>query len=428
MSGARKSKIVLLTANSLCHNPRALKEASALARAGHEVWVLGAWMAPALKERDLRLIETVPFAFVPVVDFTLLGIGNEVVRAARRVGKKAADFAFGVTGRSSSFQLGFGIRRFLSEALRLRADLYIAHSEFGLCVGRELLRRGRRVGVDMEDWFSEDLLPEARRWRPLRLLHMLERDLLARGSYASCPSHAMSAALVEEYGCKAPTVVYNAFAWADRQTIDGLRTDRRDHRIASICWYSQTLGPGRGLEDLVAAIPFLASKAEVHLRGRAAPGMEEWIRARVPEAWQQSIFFHPLVSNDELLSRVAEHDLGFAGEMKHSRSREVTVTNKILHYLLGGLPVVASDTAGQREVAAQAVGAVHLYPCGDPRALADAIDAFLQFPDRLRRAKAAALQAARQTFCWERQEPVLLQAIADAGYAMAPGPQAQSKA
>ena len=41
--------------------------------------------------------------------------------------------------------------------------------------------------VDLEDWFSEDLLPEARRHRPLRLLRSLERELLSRGAFASRP-------------------------------------------------------------------------------------------------------------------------------------------------------------------------------------------------------------------------------------------------
>ena len=63
-----------------------------------------------------------------------------------------------------------------------------------------------------------------------------------------------------------------------------------------------------------------------------------------------------------MLSRIAEHDIGFAGEQNYCRSRDLTVTNKILHYLLGGLAVIASDTAGQRQIAAQAGEAVRVYP------------------------------------------------------------------
>ena len=57
MRCGKKPTIALLTGNSLCHNPRAVKEASALARAGYRVCVLGGWSHPDFKARDQRLIE-----------------------------------------------------------------------------------------------------------------------------------------------------------------------------------------------------------------------------------------------------------------------------------------------------------------------------------------------------------------------------------
>ena len=414
MNRGPKSKIVLLTANSLCHNPRAMKEAQTLARAGHEVSVLGAWLDPAFKTRDLRLIETIPFEFIPVLDFTLPGLGNELARFARRAGNRAAHHLYGLTGWQTPFQLGYSLRRFIKQALQCRADLYIAHSEPCLYVGWQLLRRGMRVGIDMEDWFSEDLLPEARRHRPLRLLRFLERELLVRGAGAFCPSQAMSKALAKEYECTPPTVIYNAFEWSERQTLDGMVKDRRNRDVPSIHWYSTTLGPSRGIEDLIAATAYLKHDLEIHLRGNPAPGFEERVKTQAPDHWRDRIFFHTLVANDQLLSRIAEHDIGFAGEMKYCRSRDLTITNKILHYLLGGLAVVASDTAGQQEVARQAPGAVQLYPSGNARALADVLNALLASPERMRAAKAAALTAAQTTFSWERQEGALLDAVAQA--------------
>ena len=146
-----------------------------------------------------------------------------------------------------------------------------------------------------------------------------------------------------------PTVVYNAFPWSDRESIDGLFKDRRDRRLPSIHWFSQTLGHGRGLEDLIAALPLLKHEAEIHLRGKPVSGFENWLAHRVPEAWRGRIKVHGLVSNAELLSRIAEHDIGFAGETPLIRSKDLTVSNKILYYLLAGLAVVASEycrTAG----------------------------------------------------------------------------------
>jgi len=61
-----------------------------------------------------------------------------------------------------------------------------------------------------------------------------------------------------------------------------------------------------------------------------------------------------------LLSRIAEHDIGFAGEMKHCRSRDLTVTNKILQYLLAGIAVVAGNMADPS-------GDVDAVPCAPTR-------------------------------------------------------------
>ncbi len=412
--GRRRAKIVLLSGNSLCHNPRAFRAATALGRAGYDVQVLGAWLEPELKARDQKLIGDAPFRFVAILDCTRSGARTGAAQMFRRARSKTADVLHALTGRESAHQLGLSIPAMLARAQGIGADLFIAHSEPALYVASALLRRGRRVGVDMEDWFSEDLMARERRARPLRLLRSLERELLGRAAYATCPSRAMREALAAAYGGRPPAVIYNAFPLAERSAIDGRRQDRGNGSVASICWYSQTIGPGRGLEDLVSALPSLQRDVEIHLRGRVAPETEHWLRSRLPEGWQQRLFFHPLVPNDELLSRVVEHDIGFAGETLHCRSRDLTVTNKILHYLLGGLAVVASDTAGQREVAAEAPDAVSFYESGHPHALAHALASLLNSPERLLRAKAAALEAAERTFCWDKQEPVLLAAVADA--------------
>ncbi|HXO01671.1 MAG TPA: hypothetical protein VN900_06405 [Stellaceae bacterium] len=414
MACAGKARVVLLTGNSLCHNPRAFKEASALARAGYDVDVLGAWLDPSLKARDQSLIDDLPFRFTPVLDVTLPGARAKLFGLARRACRRTSQLAYDLFGMAGPQQLGLGVERMFRRAMEIPAQLYVAHSEPCLHVARRLARAGRQVGVDMEDWFSEDLLPEDWGRRPIELLRSLERDVLTNGGYATCPSRAMSAALADAYQCPPPAVVYNAFPLSDRQTLDGALRDRRKRQAPSLHWFSTTLGPGRGLEDLLAALAFLDRDMEVHLRGNPAPGFAEWLRTQASEPTRARLVLHPLVANDQLLSRIAEHDIGFAGEQTYCRNKDLTVSNKILHYLLGGLAVVASDTRGQHEVAAQAPAAVLLYPQGDARALAGVLDRLLASPESLLRAKSAALAAAEDTFCWERVSSVLVDSIARA--------------
>lgn len=401
-------KVLILTDSHLCHNPRVIKEATALQNAGYKVEVLGGWFDPALKARDQALLAGLPFQFTPVLDVTrekLPGLKSRLCVRAARVWHLR-------TGIETRWQLGYTVGGLLRAARQRKADLFIAHAEPALWVASRLAAPGFRVGVDMEDWFSEDLPPEARRQRPVRLLRRLEQEVLKLSAHSTCTSRAMSEALAADYGCRPPAVIYNAFPWADRQILDGKFKDRRNTALPSVHWYSRSIGPDRGLSDLFAALPLVKQDFEIHLRGEHTTGFESWLTANVPEPWRKRLFLHPLVSNDELLSRIAEHDIGFAGEQKNvSRNRDLTITNKILHYLLGGLAVVASDTAGQCEIAAQASDAVRIYRSNDAASLANELNALLDSPEMLRTSKSAALAAAEKKFCWERQSPALLASV-----------------
>jgi glycosyltransferase involved in cell wall biosynthesis len=375
------------------------------------VEVLSEWINPILKARDQALLEKLKFRYTPVLDATR----NRLSWMKSRLSVKAAKLWHQRTGIESHWQIGYSVGALARTARQRKADLFIAHLEPGLWAGSQLSTLNSQLGLDLEDWYSEDLPPETRRQRPVRLLKRLERGALNRAAHSTCTSHAMSAALVAEYGCRPPVVIYNAFPWAERQSLDGMFKDRQDRTLPSLHWYSQTIGTDRGLGDLFAALPFMKHKFEIHLRGESSAGFEAWLAANVPEPWRKRVFIHPSVSNEELLSRIAEHDIGFAGEQKNvSRNRDLTVTNKILHYLLGGLAVVASDTAGQREIAEQANGAVRIYRSDDAASLANELNVLLTSPETLCAAKAVALTVAENNFCWERQVPALLNSVKSA--------------
>lgn len=164
---------------------------------------------------------------------------------------------------------------------------------------------------------------------------------------------------------------------------------------------------------MLAAAAGLGGEAEIHLRGHAA-AYRAWLEAAVPPALQSQVFVHAAVVDDDLPERIAEHDIGFAGELREIRSRDLTATNKIFQYLQSGLAVVASDTTGQREVAAGARGAVRLYRSGSRTDLQQALREWLESPEKLAAAKAAAREAAAAEFHWEKEKTRLLDAVAAA--------------
>ncbi|MCG9893291.1 MAG: glycosyltransferase [Thermosynechococcaceae cyanobacterium MS004] len=404
------AKIAIFIGAHLCTAPRPQKEALTLAQAGHSVTVYGIWFDPQLVERDRTLIQTLPYRFEPILDFRPLP-SQRWQRLGVRLPARIARERFRRWGQFSPELLGYGARAMLRRALRENADLTIVHSEAGLWAGVELLKRGLRVGVDFEDWFSEDLLPSAQKTRPIAQLRQLEQTLAQRCTYALTTSETMAAAMAEAYHAPPPTVVYNAFPRAE-----GVAPLSHAPRCnpPSLHWFSHTIGPGRGLETLFAALPLVQSPVEIHLRGHYPDSSSSWMEPLIPEDWRSRLTLHPLVSNAELPLRIADHDIGLALETPFCRSRQHTITNKLFQYLQGGLAVIATDTEGQREALGQAPGAGTLIAPDDPAALAAAIDAYVGHPETLVIAQQAAYRAAQEHLCWEAQTGRLIETLEQA--------------
>jgi glycosyltransferase involved in cell wall biosynthesis len=338
------------------------------------------------------------------------------VRARNRIAREAQTRL----GKFTPSLLGYGAGAMLKVASAEKADLTIVHSETGLWVGGRLLDKGLRVGVDFEDWFSEDLLPESRSSRPVEHLKSFERRLMQECLYRLTTSHVLAEALAEAYGAEKPAVIPNVFPFAERENMDGEIRDRRDLSVTSLHWFSQTIGPSRGLETLFQSLRYIDLPAEIHLRGNYSESTRQWVESLVPREWNNRVFLHKTVANAELLSRISEHDIGLALEIPYCSNRQLTITNKLFQYLQAGLAVVATDTLGQSEVFTRCPDIGRLVASGDPQALASAIAFLVRDREKLSESKAAALGAARETFSWEREAGKLLREAENALSAPAP--------
>lgn len=278
-------------------------------------------------------------------------------------------------------------------------------------MAEKLLAGGHRVAVDFEDWFSRDLTPSARAGRPIQMLERLEKLVARRACFSFATSNAMARSLAEAYDAPLPRVVYNVFSKESRRALDGRRTDGRNSALPSLHWFSQTIGPGRGLETLFAALPHLKNPVEVHLRGAISAHHRVWLKEASSGL---SIHTHDTVPNGELLSRISEHDIGLALETTHITNRNLTVTNKLFQYMQAGLAIIATDTAGQREVLSRCPKVGGIVPDGNALALANAIDSLSGDAERLRSAKEASLQALEDEFSWENQKSVVIEAASTA--------------
>jgi glycosyltransferase involved in cell wall biosynthesis len=392
-----KRRILIITNGQLSRNPRPLKEAQTLGAAGFDVTVLMVRNHAAGERHDVMLMRDAPFRrecldLVP-------GFGT----GAARVFVRRAQLSVARRIRRQSIHSLGPAQALLARARTLPSDLTIVHNEVPHWVGLRLSDEQRPIAADIEDWHSEDLLPADRAHRPLEVLRENERALLQRAAYTTTTSQALATALHARYGGRVPAVISNSFPL---QPVPS-RNDAAD-TPPTFFWFSQTLGPGRGLEAFVEAWSETRRPSRLVLLGEAREAFRADLLARLPPDRRPHISFLALVPPPDLPALIARHDIGLALEEADIPNRNLTITNKILQYLNAGLAIVASDTAGQREVLGHGPDAgVLLRTAGRP-AVTATLDALLADRGALRRRQTAARRLAETRYCWEREAPRLL--------------------
>jgi glycosyltransferase involved in cell wall biosynthesis len=397
-------KILILTSAHLCRNPRVVKEATTLGGAGYDVTVMSVSSQVRFEQMDREMMRSLPFKRV-------------VLNYAEPTGSaRLADFfqraaTWGARRLCSGLEIETAqtlgpASALLRLARSFLADLTIVHTEIPIWAAQHLIKDGRRVAVDVEDWYSEDLLYADRRSRPLKLLRHAEGIALRHAVYSSSTSETMSDALVNAYHCPRPIVLRNAFPLQSQS-----RAATPASAVPSFIWFSQTIGPGRGLELFFAAWSRTTHASKVYLLGDERSGYREKLLARLPVDRRADLHFIPLVTPEELPRKLAEFDIGLALEPRWPLNRDITISNKILQYLNAGLAVIATDTAGQAEVMRAAPESGLALAAHETTEYAAALDALLGNPGRLRAMQLAARAAAEREFCWEQETPRLLAAV-----------------
>lgn len=406
------ARILILIAGPLWTNPRSQKEANALADAGHDVRIGGVWFDGLAAARDLELGSGKRWKFEPFLDLRAEGALRRLRRARAQMERRAALASFAAFGLQSAGALGYAPRTLLARASATPADLILLRSEVGLWVGESLLRRGRRVGLDFEDWYSEDYPADARDPRRILWLKAMELRLATACAYCLASSQAMADAISTEYTVKAPAVVYNVFP-TPQAANDAQGNERQDPAVPSVHWFSQTIGPGRGLEAFFLAAGKVTLPFEIHLRGNLG-NHAAWLDGCMSPELRRRVHVHPSVPGDLLHSSIRQHDIGLALESTEVRSRDLTITNKLFQYLQAGLAVIATDTAGQREVFSRCPGIGAMVKDRDLPALQGALEHLLRDRQALADAKKAATAAIDGTFGWERQRRTIVELAEDA--------------
>lgn len=385
------ARITVISAGHVSNCPRMVKAADALAAAGHVVRVVAGQHLAWAREADRELMARRTWRLVPIeyghgARRLASGVAQRWARLVAREG--GADVAVALAVNRVYLDL-------LRAAVREPADLVYGGSAGGLAVAADAgARLACPYAIDLEDAHGLEPLECGDR-RGAAWLSAVERRAIRGARLSTTASQAIASYYAATYGIR-PLVIENVF-----EPLDAAPSPASARDPLRVYWFSQTIGPGRGLEDAVDALAAADIAATLHVRGRDE-GFTAGLRARAGRG--TAIEVSPPGPPDEMVALAAGHHVGLSLERNDIPHRALCLPNKLFVYLAAGLAVAATDTPGQRPVLDTLGQAAAVVPSGDPTALAAAFRAWDADRARLTAARQQAWDAARTRWRWTHPE------------------------
>jgi glycosyltransferase involved in cell wall biosynthesis len=361
-----KPRVCVVTAGHLSTCPRMLKAADALHAAGYQVRVVSTRHVSWAWQTDLCVRKRRPWAW-QVVDYDRTSArARQLSSGVRFRGAQAAALAAG----PARVPLAVGIRGYsrahdelVSAIASEPADFVYGGTTGALAaVASGAHRLGVRFGLDLEDFHSAEQTDEGSALAHA-LAERIESDVLPKATFLTASSPMIADAYSAKYKVR-PGPIHNTFS------IDFANAPTRRGPLR-LYWFSQTLGPGRGLEDVIAAVGRCGITAEFHLRARPIPAYAAGLttfQARVAPSLK--VVFHGPESPDRMIELAQGYDLGVSTEDGAVLNHRLCLGNKIFTYLAAGTPVLLTATPAQARLAMDLGAAATLYDPADVDALA----------------------------------------------------------
>jgi glycosyltransferase involved in cell wall biosynthesis len=403
--------VVLISSGQPALNPRLVKEADTLAKAGYQVTVIYQYWNNWATELDQQIL--------PSKTWKAIRVGgspteNKFLYWLSRVRQKTAKILvkqFGFRFKFAEKAIGRCTFLLLKEALRHPADLYIAHNLAALPVAVKAAKKQQvKCGFDAEDFHRNETADEPKNL-DVRLKAFLEEKYIPRVDYITASSLEIAKQYQTIFHEKNITTILNAFLIEKEVRFPSLKEDG----TLKLFWFSQTIGLNRGLQDILSAIKILEDhNIELHLLGNLSDKTSIELKAFVKSlnfSNQPKITFHLPAHPDTLAVFAAQFDIGLALEPGFCLNNKLALSNKIFTYLQAGLAIVASDTEAQTAFLEQYSLIGKSYQKNNVQQLANILLNYINQPEFLLTTKQEAYDAARNKLNWETESRKFLKVI-----------------
>lgn len=410
-AGGRTKRICLVTPGHLSTNPRLVKEARALSEAGYDVQIIHGRYLPWGVEQD-KLLASPLWKLIPV-----------------RFGRREAPLSVHLRQKliqmmsSRAYQFGANLNKIaiaahspaaldLIKAARQapRAELYIGHYPSGLAAAAiAATEHNSKYAFDAEDFHLGDLPDTPIHDTKRSIIRRIENDYLHGSAYVTAAAPLIADAYVDAYDIARPTPILNVFPKSNAPPSPTSKGSAASG--PSLYWFSQTIGPGRGLEDAIRGIALAKTNPNLYLRGSISIAYKHRLEEIATEVGaQKRIHILPPSPPDDMERIASTYDVGLAGEIADTRNRKIALTNKIFSYITAGIPCLASDIPSHRNFNSTNPGLMTLFEVNNPSDLAEKFDTIINSPD-YESNRRLIWSSGQSTINWDEEKLLLLNLV-----------------
>jgi glycosyltransferase involved in cell wall biosynthesis len=398
----RQPKIVIATTGQPSTNPRTMKEVEALTAAGFDVKVFYSFWAHWARSTDRHFLEAYPGVFTEVG-------GNPYTAKRTWYLSRIWHKLFRLAGSHIP-----GFRKYAMERASLSliraiaqepADLYIAHNIGALpAIAMAAGRRKAPFGYDAEDYHrGQFYTPGSVISKAIRTI---EDEFIPTCNYVTAASPLIARAYGRLFPAASITTINNVFS---KRYLQPLKDTNKAG--LSLFWFSQTVGPERGIEVVVDAMNRLKGyEISLCLLGECSEEYKSILLSRSEN--KEVLTFMAPVPLSEIFVIAANFDIGLSTEIPYCDNRNFCLTNKLFSYLLAGNCIIASDTLAQKNFLSEYEGIGLLYRHADPDDLALQLKKLYMNRSLLEDCRRKSIGLAASTLNWEEESKEFLSVVA----------------
>ena len=405
-------KIVLVTSSQPSLNPRLVKEADALANAGYEVTVIGQFWNSWATDTDKILLTKKKWKFVrvagsPTEESSTYLFSRVVHKVARCISKKGIlNYYLAELSTNRCFY------QLYKEAIKQKADLYIGHNPGGLAPAILAAKHhGVKCGFDAEDYHRLEYSNDPSH-PDVKYKTFLEEKYFPLTDYliTSSPN------ITKQYEQHFPELSFNTILNVFPRVSDIRIGEAKGNEPLKLFWFSQTIGPNRGLDEVIEAMKIIGSPMiELHALGyprEQAISHYRGLAEKYGFAPNQLNFYTP-IPPDDIFKFAANFDVGLATEIGIPFNRTICLTNKIFTYIQAGLAIAASNTTAQQDLLSKYPGCGDLFDMKNAPSLAKVLKSFLGNRAWLNKAKNQSYTYGQEALNWETESSNFLKIVQD---------------